>query len=1025
MYIVAAVFLVFSGAAALTYQVTWVRLLGLSMGSTSASISTVLAAFFLGMALGSYFANRISHNHTNSFNAYIFLELCIGVTGLALLPILLNLDSIMASIPALGGAMTGKFLITMTLLSIPTICMGATFPVMAAILIRKESEIGLRIGQLYSLNTFGAIFGALFTGFLFIPNYGLDGAIYIAVTFNLLIALFGWILNKKIHLPKLEFKPHEKETEEITPSHMRGNQRIALIILIGTGFASIASEIGWTKYLSIFTGTTIYGFAAILGIFLMGIAAGSWAIKNYLEQINEPRKLLAYSLLAAGLGLIYARVGLSFVPNWYEGINHLSFTGEAKQWLKYLLVFIIIFPPTFIFGAIFPLNIKLYCGDLNGVQARVGKAYAANTIASIGGSIFAGFWIIPHYGTDVLLVLMCALVLLLPIPLVLYNKQQTKHFAVITLAALFLFSTQLLPGIDYKKLITSVGYKYDEDAYKGAEPNFLFVKEGKISVISLVTYDDKIAKVQANGLNESLIDMTDPSNALVIESLLAYFPYFIHKNPQSAFVVGFGGGITTRAFTHTEIKSVRVVELEPTVVEAGKTIPDGPVTALNDPRVTIEFNDARNTLLIEDKKYDIIAAQPSHPWLAGASNVFTQEFFELVQSRLNEGGIFSQWINLFRMDVTTLRSLFSAFFSVFPEGVTFANLETGDLMLVGSNEALKLDIQQMDERMNNEKILATFKHFNVFKARDLFWYFGLSRAEALQAAGNMTPNTDTNIFSEVRLSALYDNPVGDEDPYTFLHDNFKFDAIPYLDPSLAKEQLDDIGMYFLQWETPAVTLKIAQQLYKLDQEWGRSLKHKIYFWRFDWAGGTEWYDSHQKWRNSTHLNQLEMYLTQKQSSKAEEVIQRIPDEKTRLTAHAMKLFYDKQWQKLAAIKPQSTAEKEWQLLGLAKQDIKTAGQALVNIVDKDTRNLPSIRSLIQYYAAIDDSINMDKWSKNLNSIQQDLVQRYEKLTHIALEEENFEWNKALIDEIARINPESKKLSQLNITRDKALLSASQ
>ena len=1025
MYLVAAVFLVFSGAAALTYQVTWVRLLGLSMGSTSASISTVLAAFFLGMALGSYFANRISHNHTNSFNAYVLLELCIGLTGLALLPILLNLDSIMATIPALGSAVTGKFFITMALLSIPTICMGATFPVMAAILIRKESEIGLRIGQLYSLNTFGAIFGALFTGFLFIPQFGLDGAIYIAVTFNLLIALSGWILNKRIHLPKLEFNPHQDKENLTTPSHLRGNQRIALLILIGTGFASIASEIGWTKYLSIFTGTTIYGFAAILGIFLMGIAAGSWVIKNYLEQIHEPRKLLAYSLLAAGLGLIYARVGLSFVPNWYEGINHLSFAGETKQWLKYLLVFIIIFPPTFIFGAIFPLNIKLYCGDLNGVQARVGKAYAANTIASIAGSIFAGFWIIPLYGTDVLLVLMCALVLLLPVPLVLYNKQQTKHFAVITLAALFLFSTQLLPGIDYKKLITSVGYKYDEEAYKGATPDFLFVKEGKISVISLVTYDGKIAKVQANGLNESMIDMEDPSNALVIESLLAYFPYFIHKDPQSAFVVGFGGGITTRAFTHTDMKSIRVVELEPMVVEAGKTIPGGPVTALDDPRVKIEFNDARNTLLIEDNKYDIIAAQPSHPWLAGASNVFTQEFFELVQSRLNDGGIFTQWINLFRMDVTTLRSLFSAFFSVFPEGVTLANLETGDLMLVGSDEALKFNLPQMEKRMSKAEILTTFNHFNVFQASDLFWYFALSRTEALQAAANMTPNTDTNIFSEVRLSALYDDPVGDENPYTFLFDNFKYDVIPYLDPSVAKNQLNDIGMYFLKWETPAVTLKVAHQLYKLDQEWGRSLKHEIFFWRFDWSGGTEWFESHDTWRDITFLKQLEIYLTQNQISKAQALIKKIPDEKTRLTAQAMKLFYEKEWKTLAAIKPQSTEEKKWQLLGLAKQDIKTAGQELVKVVDTETPSLPIIRTLIQYYAAIDDTANMDNWNNKLNAVQKDLVQRYEQLTQIALDDENFEWNKALINEIERINPDFKKIPELKVARDKALLSVSQ
>ena len=160
----AAGFLLLPGIASLTYQVTWVRLLGLSMGSTSASISTVLAAFFMGLALGSYLAERITRNRINNLTVYIYLEVVIGVCGLALLPILLNLDSVMASMPVLGSAISTKFAVTMVLLCIPTICMGATFPVMASILIRRHNEVGLRMSQLYSLNTAGAVLGAGLAG---------------------------------------------------------------------------------------------------------------------------------------------------------------------------------------------------------------------------------------------------------------------------------------------------------------------------------------------------------------------------------------------------------------------------------------------------------------------------------------------------------------------------------------------------------------------------------------------------------------------------------------------------------------------------------------------------------------------------------------------------------------------------------------------------------------------------------------------------------------------------------------------
>ena len=127
-FLLAASFLVLSGIASLTYQVAWVRLLGLSMGSTSASISTVLAAFFFGMAMGSYLAERITRNRINSFKPYIILVFLIGISGLALLPILLHLDGLLALFPTIGTEHSLKFFLALVLLSIPTLCMGATFP---------------------------------------------------------------------------------------------------------------------------------------------------------------------------------------------------------------------------------------------------------------------------------------------------------------------------------------------------------------------------------------------------------------------------------------------------------------------------------------------------------------------------------------------------------------------------------------------------------------------------------------------------------------------------------------------------------------------------------------------------------------------------------------------------------------------------------------------------------------------------------------------------------------------------------
>jgi len=1016
MYLLAAVFLLFSGAAALIYQVTWVRLLGLSMGSTSASVSTVLAAFFLGLAIGSYYAERFSRNRIHSFKAYIILEFCIGLSGLMLLPVLLNLDSIMASIPALGSLIAGKFFITMLLLCVPTICMGATFPVMAAILIRKENEIGLRLSQLYSLNTAGAIVGAISAGFIFIPNFGLDGAIYIAVLLNMTVAIVAIMFNRRINLPAFEYHHPEKIKTSDDDNQYRYDQLVALVILVGTGFSSIAAEIGWTKYLSIFTGTTIYGFAAILGIFLTGIAGGAWAIKNHLEKINQPRQWLIGLLLLAALAMLYARTGMSQIPGLYESINQLDLSAQLKQWLKYLLVFLIIFPPTFIFGAIFPLNIKLYCGNLDGVHARVGKAYAANTIASIAGSILAGFWIIPVFGTDNLLLAMSFMVLCLPLFLVVKNVSMRQRSAVITASLIVILMSTLLPRIEYKELISSVAYRFDGDAAEGKEANYLFVKEGKISVISLVTYDNEIAKVQANGLNESLIHLQDSSKTLAIESFLAYIPYMIHKNPQNAFVVGFGGGITTQAFTHTDVKNIRVVELEPAVVDAGKMLKNGPVNALNDPRVTLDFNDARNTLLVESNQYDLIAAQPSHPWRAGASNVFTQEFFSLVKSRLNEDGIYSQWINLFRMDVTTLRSLFKAFFRVFPQGVTFANLETGDLMMLGSNTPLKFDFTQMKQRMDKPGIKAALAYHDVYEPQHLLWYFALSRDEAMRAAGDSIANNDTNIFSEVRLSALLENPSGNEDPYPFLLENFQFDIIDYLANDDAKFKLYDAAMYFLHWANPDFAFLIAKQLHKLDKTLGKSVKHAIYYWRYDWQNATHWYESAKSWTDDAHLHQLEIYLKAQNWRKANETALKISDIKHYRTAQAMQLYYKQSWDTLAALKPMGNDELIWQIRGLAKQHPEQAGQKLADIIDENSEDPELLNLLVRHYNKLKNPTLTAFWKQKLDTVISNLVQRYSQLAELALNDNAMEWNMALIEKIEALNPEAENLAELKKQR---------
>lgn len=1006
MYRLASFYLIASGIAALTYQVTWVRLLGLSMGSASASVSTVLAAFFLGLALGSLLAPRLTRSGVNSLKVFLWLEAAMGVSGLALLPILLNLDTLMAWVPELGRALPTKFFVTLALLAVPTICMGATFPVMAALLVRREHEVGRRLGELYSLNTLGAALGAGLAGFVFIPNLGLNGAIYLAAGINLSIALSGMLLGRHLGLP-----PHEADPTR--PSHaapIQGNFA-ALVVLAATGGVSIATEVAWTKYLGIFTGTTVFGFAAMLSIFLFGIATGSWAIRRHVHRFRAPMVWLAAGLIATCAALFYTLAGLSYLPDLYQSVNSGDQSALTREWIKYGIVFLLLFPATFLFGALFPLNLALYCGNLGGIRAGVSRAYAVNTLASISGSVAAGFFLIPEYGTDAVL-RGAAWILLGTAAFITLQKIATRErLALAGFITMTAVAASLVPTLNFQSYIASVRYEFDRDAAK-TEPKFLALHEGRVSVISLVTYDGIKAKLQANGLNESVIDMTDRYNTLAAESMLAYMPYFLHPNPQSAFVLGFGGGVTTQAFTNTDVKSIRVVELEPAVVQAGRALPDGPISALKDPRVKLDFDDARATLLLEKTQYDLIASQPSHPWLAGAANVFTKEFFTIVRSRLNPDGIYSQWINLFRMDVTTLRSLMKAFYDVFPYGMVIAEMETGDLIFIGSQQALHFDPVRIEPKFKRENITRTLGYKEIYSPMDLVWYFSLSREQAVQFAGDAVPNTDTNIISEIRLSGLRDIPTGNENPYTALKEAYSFDFVGYLSEENRAQNLFEFGKRFIDWKYPSVAWKILPKLKVLDQKLARELTHHALWQEHNYPAASQIFAENPEWSDATRQRQGFLHLDLGQMNEARALIPTILDPVMRVQLTARVLSEEGQWQILAKLETTDAATLKWRQLSATKLDLRGGGKALSALAAATNESEAILRTVVDYFAITDDEVNHTLWVSRLQTHLDARNQTLLELAEQALTRRDAKWAQSVLEALEEINPNLTELTRL-------------
>ena len=119
-------------------------------------------------------------------------------------------------------------------------------------------------------------------------------------------------------------------------------------------------------------------------------------------------------------------------------------------------------------------------------------------------------------------------------------------------------------------------------------------------------------------------------------------------------------------FVPSTVESIDVIELEPEVLAANQWVAAKRATdPLADPRVRVHIGDARGVLQLTEKRYDAIVSQPSHPWTAGASHLYTREFFSLVRSHLKPDGVFVQWIGLNFVDEALLRSLAATLVDVF------------------------------------------------------------------------------------------------------------------------------------------------------------------------------------------------------------------------------------------------------------------------------------------------------------------------------------------------------------------------
>jgi hypothetical protein len=348
--------------------------------------------------------------------------------------------------------------------------------------------------------------------------------------------------------------------------------------------------------------------------------------------------------------------------------------------------------------------------------------------------------------------------------------------------------------------------------------------------------------------------------------------------------------------------------------------------------------------------------------------------------------------------------LLRAFYEVFPQGMTFANLDTGDFIMYGSDSPIVFDFEQMEKRMNEPKIKAALNYHEIYSATDLMWYFALSREQALAASMDVPANTDTNILSEVRLSAIDKDPTDEEDPYDFLKSIYSFNLRPYFGED-AVQKLYEIGTYYLsEWNEPGLAQHVADQLRELDLVKARGIEYEMHWHRFEFDEASAMFERHDQWPDRTYAQQALLLADRGDYDEALAVVSRITKEGMRRSMSARLLFKQGRYDELVALQPKYNNEKLWRLSALAQKDLITAGIALHALTQTVTPSLLQLRILASYYGAVNDAQQLDRVARLIVEQQDKAVTFIQSLLEEAVDEGQVERAQALLARLDQRNP---------------------
>lgn len=639
-----------SGAAAIAFEVLWVRRLGELFGHSAWAVQVVLAIFFLGLGLGAWLLGRAADRWpARAVRLYVALELAIALLGALFLPASDLIEAAYLALgPAewpLGRALAVKAGLSALLLLPPTIAMGGTLPALVRHVVRREGELAPRLGWLYGTNTLGAAVAAL-GAIGALAAFGLVAAVAIAASANVAAALLAaWAARGAADEPAA--------TPEGAPAADGGSRALLAGTAFVAGFAGVGFEVLWTRALAARFLNTVYSFATILAAYLLALGIGA-LVTGALDRAGRlSRRTAVATLGGAGLAaLVSVRVWTGVPP-----VADAVAAGEGlarAQALELAWALAVMAPALLLLGLNLPVVVRLASRGAGRVGRDLGSIWLANTAGSVLAPLLVGFVLLPRLGVRwTMLATAWGAVLFAAFALVPWSGLRRASAAQLGLVGAAVLATLLAPA----------------DARLWAKkPGDVLVhwREGLLASVAVV---DRADGDRALELNRGYALGTRRTRfAQARQGLL---PLVLHGGAERALVLGLGTGSTAGAMAAWGDLSLDVLEIVP---ELRETLPffadvnEGLAVRLeSDPRVRLLAVDARHFARATELRYDVVVGDLFVPWRAGEGGMFTREHFAAVRGLLAEGGLFCQWLPLYQLRPEDLRVVTATFLDVFPD----------------------------------------------------------------------------------------------------------------------------------------------------------------------------------------------------------------------------------------------------------------------------------------------------------------------------------------------------------------------